>query len=547
MIITPNLRLARYLHTQHGIEQQSEPRKAWETPPILAFEHFIQQCWDQLSTVIPLPLILSANQALFYWRDIIQHDDDGSALINIPQSAQLALQAWETLQQWQVSLSELAESVQPDTQIFYRWAMLFNKRLVEQSQITSAQRLDILLEHIERLSLPATGLTCYNMDEITPAQQAFLNAVAQRVSVSMQDHKQPIAALSRQGFADRADEFSHMIAWAKQQLAEGKKHIACIIPELHTHRATLVRQFHYAFPEQTCVNISGGVPLLEVPIVNAAWACLQIRPTHIRLTELGTLLRSPYIGSAESEMEARALLDKQCREHTVDVIALSTLTAMANEQHCSELLQHLTQWCSSYHDGKRTFADWTRQLSNTLHALGWPGERQLNSVEYQAVQRVYDVFTELTNMDQCSEPVTRSTLLATLYQLLRNTLFQIQTPDAPIQVLGLLEATGMTFDAAWVAMMNDTLWPQAAAPNPLLPYSLQVSHNMPHANSEREFDFAQRITNRLRHSAQAVNFSYAEQEADHALSPSPLISDILEAHATPIAPLPSVALSLIHI
>ena len=58
----------------------------------------------------------------------------------------------------------------------------------------------------------------------------------------------------------------------------------------------------------------------------------------------------------------------------------------------------------------------------------------------------------------------------------RETLFQAESPDTPIQILGPLESTGLTFDALWLLGLDDYNWPPAPQSNPLLPNRLQRVH-----------------------------------------------------------------------
>ena len=88
-------------------------------------------------------------------------------------------------------------------------------------------------------------------------------------------------------------------------------------------------------------------------------------------------------------------------------------------------------------------------------------------------------------------------VLRHLTQLCEETVFQAEAPQAPIQVLGALEAAGMQFDAVWLLGMDDQSWPPSAAPNPLLPARLQRELGMPHASAQRELLFARHLTEQL--------------------------------------------------
>ncbi len=81
------------------------------------------------------------------------------------------------------------------------------------------------------------------------------------------------------------------------------------------------------------------------------------------------------------------------------------------------------------------------------------------------------------------------------------TIFAPESRDAPVQILGPLEAAGLTFDALWFLGADDASWPAVARPHPFLPRSLQRTHNMPHADSTADWKLAQQVTARLESSA----------------------------------------------
>jgi len=78
-----------------------------------------------------------------------------------------------------------------------------------------------------------------------------------------------------------------------------------------------------------------------------------------------------------------------------------------------------------------------------------------------------------------------------LGQLCRQRLFQPETRGRPaIQVLGVLESAGLSFDGLWVMGMNDDQWPPPPRPNPLLPADVLRAAGASHASAEVELDFA---------------------------------------------------------
>ena len=133
------------------------------------------------------------------------------------------------------------------------------------------------------------------------------------------------------------------------------------------------------------------------------------------------------------------------------------------------------------------------------------------------------LFSELAALGKVRPQMSLGEALAQLRTLASETLFQPESPPAPVQILGPLEAAGMDFDALWLLGMDDRTWPPAPNPNPLLPSQLQRELGMPHASAARELAFATALTERLQCSAATVIASHACSEADREQRPSPLI------------------------
>src|SRR5438552_2238258 len=77
------------------------------------------------------------------------------------------------------------------------------------------------------------------------------------------------------------------------------------------------------------------------------------------------------------------------------------------------------------------------------------------------------------------------------------TTFAPESRDAPVQVMGPLEAAGGTFDAVWFLRAGDLSWPAAASVNPLLPWAMQRELGMPGVDAARDAEQARRVTERL--------------------------------------------------
>ncbi len=84
-----------------------------------------------------------------------------------------------------------------------------------------------------------------------------------------------------------------------------------------------------------------------------------------------------------------------------------------------------------------------------------------------------------------------------LERIARQTTFAPESHDAPVQVMGPLEAAGGAFDAVWFLRGGDLSWPMETASSALLPWALQRDLGMPGADVARDAEYARRITERI--------------------------------------------------
>src|SRR5207253_9288901 len=98
---------------------------------------------------------------------------------------------------------------------------------------------------------------------------------------------------------------------------------------------------------------------------------------------------------------------------------------------------------------------------------------QETSVEFQTRRKWESALDELAALDFDGAQIEFAQALEALERIARQTTFAPESRDAPVQVMGPLEAAGGSFDAVWFLGAGDLSWPPAAAASPLLPWSMQ--------------------------------------------------------------------------
>ena len=531
-VLTPNHRLARRIKLAWGRYQVGQERNAWSTPKVMSLEHWWLHCYHQRELAgDDLPALASAAQEQALWLECVR--DSGAALLRPATAASLARDAYRNLLLWGLDWREEAVAQQfrfgEDSRLFLEWAGAFEERL-ETLGLTLLPRC---IPHLAE-TCQMSGLVLAEFGELPPLYREALAVQAGDI-----DH---IRAGQRHADASLAPCDSHRgeleaaARWAFENFQnDPRRRIGILLPGLQQERQTMERLLRTVFdsdprdPDSLPVNFSAGVPMADCGPVRAALGLLALPVEDLGLAELGQLLQTRYRHGAERllDLEAWRLLLEDAREPVSPGLLRHRLGRVQTETGAPPaLLQLLVRLA----DGralrrKRLPSAWSEEFRSLLGALGWPGPGPLDSLEYQQVEQFHAQLASFGELDVVLGDLDYRGALAALQQQARDAVFQAQTADAPVQVLGLLEAAGLQFDALWVCNMSAGEWPQPARPNPFIPVSLQRRERMPHADANRELEYAQQLLTHLRQSCSEMVFSYARLDDDASVAPSPLVAE----------------------
>jgi ATP-dependent helicase/nuclease subunit B len=547
-VVTPNHRLALVLQREFGERQAALGKVLWESPDILPWSGFLERaCGDaRYSDVLPLPLVLSPAQSHALWENLLRNSPTGAALLAVADAARLAHEAWQLTRTWRLEPRLQGSLLNEDGKAFQDWAPRYERTLQRNGQMDAAELADRVLPlmtdgHVRRPQL----LVAYGFDSFTPQQSDFFAGLQQAGSVVLLAGPLELAGrVLRTPCADAEAEIRSAAAWARTQLEAGHRRIGIVVPNLAARRAAVVRLFSaamapdYALPDAPPrvlpFNLSLGVSLADYPLVNTALLLLELAGREIQFERASRVLRSPFIADAETERSGRALLDIELRGRAEPAVTLERLQNLIvrHGADCPQLARHLTTFVAIRKDrlfGAQAPSLWAEAFSEALAAMGFPGERALDSVEYQTLKRWHEVIAGFAALDRVVPRMAYAEALSRLRRMAVDTLFQPETPDVPIQILGVLETSGLIFDRLWVMGLGDEHWPPPQRPNPFLPLAVQRAAGLPQCSPTDALASARSITARWCSSADAVVLSYPMQEADRELRPSTLIVAVAEA------------------
>ncbi len=553
-LLTPNHRLARRIKAEWDARQAAAGALVWETVSVQALEPWLQLQWKSASrqNLVPPLAPLTPAQVLEVWRQVVEQYQSQSAEFHLLQpaaAAELASQARDTLLRWQVDVDTSGIRslfhLDGDCRTFLRWLGLFNARLARAGQCTQTD----CLVHLAGLAgqLPTTRVALVEFDLLAPLQHAALAAVTteiQHVTPSTQVAHQVVHA-----FSDTRSEFQAVAAWAANvHRTSPDTTVGIVLGNIGSDRVPLEyllrREFDCLGHDYSSlpVNFSTGITLDKTPLVRDALAVLAMGLQHTTVVAVEALLRSRFLDLPDADSALAQRFVRQLYAQGSTVLPVAELLSDANRVSLGGarglcLGQRLSALQSMRHLRRRGLpSTWMVHFSDILSNWGWPGTQALDSLEYQQRDlwgRTLDVFA---TFDTVCEPMQFDAALALLRDCCKRQVSQPQTVDSPIQVLGPLEAAGLSFDELWLCGMQGSDWPAAPRPSPFIPLVLQTRLQMPHASPEREWAFAEALLRQYARNCKCLHASYCRQRDGVPELPSALLQDFAaEAPPQPAA------------
>jgi ATP-dependent helicase/nuclease subunit B len=540
--VTPNRRLARALLQAFDAERRASGLTAWPTPSILPYPTWLASLWEALvftAATDDETLLLTASQAAVLWEQIVEAD--GRVLLDPRGAAALAHEAWSLLHAWGTGGESWRawrrdERETDDPSMFAAWA----ERYAAEQRRSSTRDLAQLPDALVALAPHAASLECATVlagfVEFTPQQERLFTALSDAGATLLRlDTLPPVEATVRRVSAHSPrSELIAALTWARdiatdatgariglvvEDLAARREEIVALAEDILCPSCILPGEASSAAP----FEVSLGRSLGSVPLIVAALGLIELGASRLDTGAAAALLRSAYLPGADLAWSARARIERDWLEEGRRDVALADAIA-ALGRHSPALA---ARWrdASALLSRERAASPrhWSDAWRSWLDAAGWPGSRTLDSAEYQAHEAWERVLREFSSLGIVANRLTRSAAIDKLRAMARETVFQPEGGGATIQILGVLEASGMAFDALWVAGLAADRWPPAPNPNPMLPIAWQRERGVPHANASSDLAYFRTLTAGFAAAAADVVFSSATTIDDRPSSPSALI------------------------
>ena len=553
-VITSNLRLARKIRDAWNLDNADSGRHAWPAAAVLPVDAWLQACWLDLVDGAFAPALTGAVatrlQEALLWERAIAEDSQRPADARPENFADLARRGWSLLRLWQVDEKRLAGFDHNGARHLLRWGCSLDRLMADHGLIDDATRTAIVRQGFEEGALPRLDrLLLAGFQTLPPLLRATFESATEDLTFLPPPNRRGSKRVIE---ADDIDnELAAAADWAHRLARDNPgSRIGVVVPRLTSLHKAVERVFRHQFQPDACLpgspyrpaafNISVGTALADTPVVTDALALLQLLVDPLTVDHLCRLLDSPFWGDADREGDIRCRCHAALRDLGLHELSsgrfrriLERIEADSGPPGAAEpLSQRLVRVATlgRSNRGRRNFGQWSDLFGQVLEALGWPGRRSPDSLEYQQIEAWREIDEQFRQLDRLQGTASVNEAIKWLTRLARDTIFHPQGEDSPVQILGTLEATGLSFDHLWLMNADNRQWPEAVAPHPLLPVALQRQMEMPRSSPERELALSRALFELFAASADEVIFSYARQEGDIGIQPSALLASTPREH-----------------
>lgn len=543
-VVAASERARRALLAEYHRARRDEGLSAWDTPPILDWNSFVRNAWNE--RVADGRLLLNGLQEQSIWARVISEHTPAAALLTttLRRMAGMAMDAHGLLCGHASRFLEprARTSWRHDAGAFSRWLQGFEEACRIHALI-SGQRLAVeLVPLLEADDAVRPPLLLVGFDHVLPTQKRILDAWGPWRQI---DPGPRAGQIHFYAALDVKSELDSCATWCHRRIAaDPKTRILVITQDAAARRGELERALlrSAAANRQFRFEFSLGVPLAQVSVVRTALLLLRWLDSALAEHEIDWLFSTDYAVAHQQEAAGWQAVMRRLRRRglarprwALDAWVRQRTGQEETTAPWATRMKRAEQTLAAAKDRKLTALEWGPFVQQLLKAAGWPGARGLSSVEYQALQRFEQTLEICGSLGFDGRRMGVRDFLFELNEAAAETLFAPESENAPILITGPAESAGLHADAIWFLGAHEEAWPARGALHPLLPPEVQREFGMPHGSPQLDFELARTITQRLTTSGQEIHFSYARQTDGVEARPSRLI----EQFAGPPAALPA--------
>jgi probable DNA repair protein len=553
-LVVPTPQRAAALRLAYSAAQLSAGRRVWDSPDVLPWSAWLERGLDAArARGVPVPRRLSRAEDWLLWREAVR-----AACADLPVLWPDSL--IESVRRAVLLLEDhalvLHEASSQEALVLLRARAHFQRRCAELQALWGGS-WSACAPYVQ----PSMPTLLTGFAPLAPARRSWLERIGVRIGQS-QGAGTDTGTLQVRDFDNPDLEAEAAAQWCAGQLERdpGARVLLVVLglgEQRHRWLRALSQRLDYhsllepgATPARSALAIEGGQPLQDYSLVATALHLLALSAGEADFQTLSAVLRSPFL--ALPGRDSRLRVDLWLREHNIDSAQLPLLQSLVapisddlgegDGLALGALLAALTAGSPASAPTPPTAppAQWAQHFAQTLAGCGWPGTG-LSSDEQQVRVRFDELLGEFAAVSIAPRALQQAQALQILRQLGARTAFEPASDDVPVTVTASLDDPIAQYDAIWVAGMTAAAWPQAARPDPLIPWPLQQAAAMPMASPAGMLQVAEQALRHWRRASNQLALSWSRSDGDMPHDPSPLLAEAAAAAPAPAREDPATA------
>jgi probable DNA repair protein len=545
--------IARALRAQHALAQRRAGLHAWEMPAIHSLHGWCKQQW--LATW-PAQQVLHGVQELVLWQHAIERDHSAAAVVGKSALARLARGCARLAVQYRIDVGKAAQYTD-EQRAFARWHRQVSDTLRASGWVTETEIPALAVAGLRdgTIRAPRSVVVRGAARTLTPLDQFVLDTLAGCGSqVTIEPAPDARATLHATRYADDDEALRALALQLRDRLLpfiesdEAPPALLVLCPDAAAARERIESVFKPILAPWLLLPDEGlrpvpwrfarGRPLDQHPLVAAALAACGLNAGENTPEEISRLLLSSMLWTpAQRELCARA--DRRLREAGGTRIPTRALAALLP----APLDARFAAFDASLRRMPRSAlpSAWLAHFEKCLETLGWPGDRVLPSMHFQALESWKLALNTFSAMDRQSGPIGHGQAMQWLREIVASRGFEPRVEhEQPIQVLSLREGAGLPVDEVFILDATDARLPGAPRRYPLLSLETLMAAGVPAVTPATALDDARHLAADLAAHCGALHLSYAETGEFGAKQTPPTIFGALEWETRAVAETSSV-------
>ena len=527
IVITPNERLAREYTAAFDEAQIARGAQAWPSLQCQSLASFWRSQHEALRYAGAIATqILSPHRINLRFQQTAPH--------GFRHQCQAVVQAWLLTRRYGISLDHPLMQTARNT-YFSDWCR--SAAPPPASDLLVAEDLPLqLADHVDQIAQNLSQpIVLVDLEHLSPAERDFFSLLNQTqdgsVSLLQQDTWFPnfqddlgldasamrstvtASKLQPQGYGTFGEELMAAAQWcAEVHQAHPEAQIGVVVPDLSTHYDRVLRQFAATLSpnrdsRDPIFDLSGGKSLVGQPVWRHAKILLNWIKQPADQATLSPLLNSPYVSLPWCEV-----LRKTWPSWARRTVSPSAFARHDEAQPLLALIQDLPS--------KARLDVWMKHVDQLLKNAHWPTTNDLGSVQFQATVKIQETLAALAA--EADETLLSYDDALELMDWALDQTFAPQRQAANIQVLGMLETTGLNFSHLWVCGMSAEQFPGKSKLSAFIPRQVALSHGIPRCTQPQELEFAERTMASWINRTQTLRLSFTDTQNGALMRPSPL-------------------------